>query len=85
MENNQQMSDLNPTIFIKTLNINGKKKPIKMKICQPGLKKKIQLCAAYKQPTLRVKKQIKSSRMESVYLANSMKAKQISKQKVLLG
>lgn len=34
------MWDLNPTIFIKTLNINGKKKPIKMKICQPGLKKK---------------------------------------------
>ena len=46
MEINQQMSDLNPTIFIKTLNINGKK-TIKMKIYQPGLKK-IQLCAAYK-------------------------------------
>lgn len=29
MENNQQMSDLNPTIFIKTLNINGKKNQLK--------------------------------------------------------
>lgn len=43
MENNQQMSDLNPTIFIKTLNINGKKKN-KMKICQPGLKKNSTVC-----------------------------------------
>lgn len=37
------MSDLNPTIFIKTLNINGKKKN-KMKICQPGLKKNSTVC-----------------------------------------
>lgn len=63
------MSDFNPTISIKTLNTNDHSIPIKVKICQ--IKRKTQLYAAYKKPTLKVKKQIKSNRMKKIYLGYS--------------
>lgn len=46
------MSDLNSTILIKTVNINGKK-PFKIKICQHGLKKKnLTMCCLQKNLTV---------------------------------
>lgn len=44
------MADINPTISINTLNVNGLNTLIKARAFQSELKKKIQLYVAYKKP-----------------------------------
>ena len=49
------MVDINPTISIITLNVNGLKVPIKRQRLSEWIKNTTQLCLVYKKPTLNIK------------------------------